>query len=299
MEAVCGLFGNTRQAYYKAKAHRERTDEEQRRLYAIVLELVQALRMRLPHLGSYKLWLMLKLPLLATGIQIGRDRFLSILRAAGLLLYPRRAFHVKTTDSRHWLKRYPNLIRLLQPTRPGEVWVVDLTYIRVGQQFCYLSLVTDAYSHKIVGYAISDNLSPEGSLRAVCMALKQRTKLPDGTSAPLIHHSDRGIQYACHEYTNLLKANGIAISMTENGDPYENAVAERINGILKHEFALVETFRDQLEARRAIDEAVRRYNEERPHMSCDYLTPTEAHLRNGILRKRWTKRVYHQPVPTT
>jgi putative transposase len=278
---------------------RKRKDAQQVRERRIVLEQVQALRARLPHLGSYKLWLKLKAPLLAEGIRIGRDRFLAMLRAAGLLLYPRRTYHVKTTNSRHWMKRYPNLIRTMQPTRPYELLVADLTYVRVAPQFSYLSLITDAYSHKIVGYAVSDNLSPEGSLQALRMALRQRPSTADGTYAPLTHHSDRGFQYCCYAYTNLLKEHGAAMSMTEKGDPYENAIAERLNGILKYEFALVDTFRNQAEVCKAVEQAVALYNDERPHMSCNFLTPTEAHRKQGALLKHWTKRSYRKPEPIT
>lgn len=163
----------------------------------------------------------------------------------------------------------------------------DITYIPYGQEFAYLSLITDLYSHKIVGYYLSENLKTEGPLIALKSAIKNR----NFKGRKLIHHSDKGIQYCSHLYTNLLKKNGISISMAEAGNPYENAVAERVNGILKEEFSLEFAQPETINMlRKIVDNAIWIYNNLRSHSSCDYLTPNEAHFRSGILKKRWTKK---------
>lgn len=182
-------------------------------------------------------------------------------------------------------KKYTNLAREVIVTGIEELWVADITYIELEDRFCYLSLITDAYSRKIVGYHLSDNLGAAGCIEALQMALRYRTKKTPG----LIHHSDRGIQYCCAAYTEILHANQVLISMTENGDPYENAMAERVNGILKHEMGLNEVFVTFKHAEQNVDNAIYSYNTLRPHASCDYLTPDEAHQREGILPKRWKK----------
>ena len=167
-------------------------------------------------------------------------------------------------------------------SKANQLWVSDITYIRLSHGFCYLSIVTDAYSRKIVGYCLHATLSSQGAINALVIAIKQSK----GRDA-LIHHSDRGIQYCCADYVRLLEHYHIRISMTENGDPYENAIAERVNGILKSEFDLYRSFNSLAEASVAVDQAVHKYNHIRPHSSCDYMTPIVAHEQNGLLRKRW------------
>lgn len=181
------------------------------------------------------------------------------------------------------MKKYPNLIRELVLARSEQLWVADITYLCVGYDFNYLSLITDAYSKKIVGYHLHPNLSAEGSLQALSMALKNRTRFLHG----LIHHSDRGTQYCSFEYVSELRASGIAISMTEDGEGYENQIAERINGILKTEFYLNRIFRSHEEAKLAVAKSIDAYNTKRPHMSSDYLTPMQTHGQEGELQKRW------------
>ena len=188
-----------------------------------------------------------------------------------MLILRRRRF-VKTTDSRHGFHVWPNLIRNVVPSMPHQVWVSDLTYIRTDEGFMYLSLVTDAFSRKIVGFDVSDSLEAAGCQRALKMALKQ---LPEG--ARPIHHSDRGTQYCCDAYTGLLRKRGCPISMTEVNHCYENALAERVNGILKSEYALGEGFRRKPQAVQATRQAVTLYNERRPHTSLDYRLPAEVH----------------------
>ncbi len=193
-----------------------------------------------------------------------------------------------TTNSKHWMKKYPNLIRNMEVEQAEQLWVSDITYICIGEDFNYLSLITDAYSRKIIGYHLHVRLDNEGCLNALHMALAQRTK-----SGLLIHHSDRGTQYCSKEYVEVLQKAGIAISMTEKGDPYENAIAERVNGILKTEFALGSVFASRDEAQQAVTKSIVLYNEVRPHLSCNYLTPEQAHLQKGKLEKKWKN--YDQP----
>lgn len=194
---------------------------------------------------------------------------------------------VCTTDSNHPFKKYPNLIRDIELQGPETVWVSDITYIPLAPQtkrFCYLSLITDAYSRKIVGWRLHRTLEKEGPILALRMALLNRQNV---LSNSLIHHSDRGLQYCCYEYTDMLTDNNIRISMTEMGDPYENAIAERVNGILKTEFKLDDSFRTFEEAYHSVERAISIYNEKRPHSSCNYLTPADAHNRKGHLPAKW------------
>jgi transposase InsO family protein len=268
---------------------RQRLSKDEQTVQTII-ELVDAIRRQLPKIGARKLLFLLMDQLATRGITIGRDRFFRVLREHGLLVYPTRPFKVHTTNSKHWYRKYPNLIKDVVPTRANELWVADITYVTIEPQFRYLSLITDAYSHKIVGYDLSESLSAAGPLRALEQALAQRKPEPNGSHLPLIHHSDRGIQYCSYVYTDRLRDQQIDISMTNNGDPYENAVAERLNGILKYEFEIVQGFQSHVHATTAISQAITSYNTLRPHLSCDYLTPEQAHQRTGRLTKRWTKR---------
>lgn len=276
---LCKLFGKSRQAYYK----REDFIEEQYQLHAIILELVLQIRRELPGIGTKKLYWCLREPFKTHGIKFGRDKLHSLLMQHGLLIRRRRGVP-KTTNSRHWLKKYPNLVRELVVSQSEQLWVADITYICVGYDFNYLSLITDAYSHRIVGYCLYPNLSAQGSMRALDMALKTRTKfLPD-----LIHHSDRGTQYCSFEYVLELKESRISISMTEDGEGYENQIAERLNGILKTEFGLNKIFKSHEDAKLAVQLSIDAYNTKRPHLSCGYLTPIEAHFTEVPFEKKWT-----------
>ena len=214
---------------------------------------------------------------------MGRDKLHELLRGHGMLIKRRRTVP-KTTNSHHWMKKYPNLIRGLTIESTETVWVSDLTYICVGYDFSYLSLITDAHSRMIMGYCLHQFLTTEGCLNALDMALKSREKY-DGR---LIHHSDRGSQYCSFQYVKALRDASIGISMTENGDPYENAIAERVNGILKSDFRLNRVFNNHNEALSATESAIRNYNNLRPHMSCDYMTPAKAHELNlPVMKKHW------------
>ena len=274
---ICRLFGKTRQGWYEFCDRKEDRSLE----VIIILKLVEEIRQSLPRVGVRKLLYMLQPRLEEHNIKYGRDKLYDLLGHHGLLLrYRRRKPY--TTDSNHPYRKYPNLIRDKILTCPGQLWVSDITYLRLTQGFCYLSIVTDAYSRKIIGYQVHPTLASEGAVRALIMAaetLKPREKP--------IHHSDRGIQYCCAEYVQMIEHFNIQISMTENGDPYENAIAERVNGILKGEFGLDKTFSSIEQSITETAEAINAYNYKRPHASCDYLTPAAAHEHNGILRKRW------------
>ena len=227
---------------------------------------------------------------------MGRDKLHELLRKNGLLIRRKRGIP-KTTNSRHWMKKYPNLILELVVAQSEQLWVADITYICVGYDFNYLSLITDAYSHQIVGYCLYPNLSAQGTMHALDMALKSRTKfLPD-----LIHHSDRGTQYCSFEYVLELKESKISISMTQDGEGYENQIAERMNGILKTEFGLNKIFKSHEDAKLAVHLSIDAYNTKRPHLSCGYLTPAQAHITENRLEKKWnnyrTKKFSGQTLP--
>lgn len=274
------LFGLSRQSYYKNKTSRIKRNAD----LIIVRDMVMRIRCKMPRIGTRKLYYLIKDELNILHIKIGRDVLFNFLRAEHLLIKPKRSY-VKTTNSKHWMKKYPNLIKNIEVTKPEQLWVSDITYIQTEQGHNYLSLVTDAYSKKIMGYELLDNLSSTGPLKALKSALKNRKYTHD-----LIHHSDRGLQYCSADYINILKENNVLISMTENGDPYENAIAERINGILKYEFLIIDGFKNHLEALNVIKESVGIYNEERPHLSCEMLTPNQTHLQQEIQIKKWKKK---------
>lgn len=264
---VCKCFDFERDAYYKYRFRKVREDEKE----AKILKLVQARRVELPREGVRKLHETLSEPFEKQEIKIGRDCLLDILRRHNMLVYKKRSF-VKTTDSNHPFHKYKNLIKDLYITGINQVWVSDITYIRLVKGHCYLALITDMYSRKIVGFDVSDSLELTGCLRALQMALKTLPK-----KHKLIHHSDRGSQYCSHAYTDELKKRKIQISMTEDNHCYENAMAERVNGILKDEFYLDECF-DCLDfAAFACKNAIRLYNTKRLHLSLGYRTPEQVY----------------------
>jgi transposase InsO family protein len=214
--------------------------------------------------------------------QIGRDKFFDLLRSNGLLVRKRRT-RVYTTDSHHWLRKYPNLIKDITAERPNQIWVSDITYIKTQSGFVYLSLVTDVYSRKIIGWNLSDNMETKAPLRALHMAISQ---LP-ADAQQVIHHSDRGVQYCSGKYVRCLQKHHIKISMTENSDPYENAIAERVNGIIKTEWLYDIKLKDIDQAKKAIRQIIKLYNRKRPHYSVELLTPEQAHQTNGKLKRMW------------
>ena len=220
----------------------------------------------------------------------GRDAFIEILRKNGLMVHIRRRRRYKTTDSNHHYRKYPNLIKDVVPHRPNEIWVSDITYIETDEGVCYLSLITDAYSHKIVGWALGSTLETMYPLEALRMALDT---IDDETASRLIHHSDRGVQYCCDAYVQKLQEYDISISMTEDYKPTDNAIAERVNGIIKMEKVYrMHVFKDIECARDTIGRYIQFYNNRRPHMSIGYKTPSKVHLEQGIQQKMWKKRIY-------
>jgi putative transposase len=279
---LCMLFGKTRHAFYDKAWHLQ----ERLETHDIVLELVAQIRREIPRIGTPKLYHMIKKPLQNQGVQIGRDALHQLLFNEGLIIRPKKRYAI-TTDSKHWMKKYPNLIKNVIVQESEQIWVSDITYIVIKDDFNYLSLITDAYSKLIVGFCLYPSLEAEGCLNALRMALGQRVK-----STSLIHHSDRGSQYCSNDYTQLLNKKEVEISMTNKGDPYENAIAERVNGILKTDFNLSRIFDNREDALIAVSKGIHAYNNLRPHMSCNYLTPVEAHQKTGLLNKKWKPKKY-------
>ncbi len=247
-----------------------------------IIDAVRQIRQMDPGIGYYKLWLMMKRMFGCDRVP-GRDAFLGLLRDFHLMQRRPRPRH--TTNSNHRYRKYRNLIRGFVPTRPNELWVSDITYIDLVDSCCYLHLVTDAYSHKIVGWCLSETLEAEHTMEALGMAVSQATA---DELRGLIHHSDRGVQYCCNAYTDELKKYGIRISMTEDYRPTDNAIAERVNGILKTEVIYRERrFKSLQDARERIASFIGFYNDLRPHASIGMKAPSEAHMENGPQRCTW------------
>lgn len=260
---MCKSVGYSRAGYYK----RARVEIRRRREEAVVLSLVINCKYRQPVVGVRKMQKML----LNKGLRVGRDRLFSLLRREGLLVRRKRRY-VRTTNSHHRFRVHKNLIKELELRRPNHVYVADITYLKISGGFSYLSLITDKYSRKIVGYELSRSLALEGTLKALEMATGAMQ-----ATGEIIHHSDRGLQYCSNVYTNKLKKHGIKISMTEENHVYENALAERVNGILKNELLLGSEHLPFREAKKLVDEAVKIYNYERLHLSLNYKTPAVVH----------------------
>lgn len=272
------MFGNTRSAFYKAEQRAGHENLE----HGLIVEQVREIRKDQPYLGTEKIYHMIKPFLQDHRIKIGRDKLHKLLTTYGLQSSRRRR-RAKSTDSKHGYRKYPDLAKELEAVRPNQLWSSDITYVRRFQDFSYLSLIIDNYSHKIVGWHLSKNLSTEGPARALEMALRHRRE-DRSVRLPLMHHSDRGIQYCSRAYVALLKQHKVTISMAYAS--YNNPVSERINGILKTEL-LRDGYPTHEEALAAIARAIKIYNNERPHRSIDMLTPAEAHKRSGPLKKRW------------
>jgi transposase InsO family protein len=247
----------------------------------ILLQLVGQERKLMPRIGGRKLLYKLQ-DRLPQELQLGRDSFFDFLRGYGLLVRKKR-YRAKTTFSNHWLRKYPNLIKDFTPDRPHQLWVSDITYIETDEGFIYLFLITDAYSRKIIGWSVSDTLESKHAICALYMALSQ---LPVGITN-VFHHSDRGVQYCCEKYVKLLQKNHFQISMTDNGDPLENAIAERVNGILKTEWLYDLKIKTKEKAKEEVYRIISIYNNDRPHSSLDMLTPNQAHCQSGKLKKHW------------
>jgi transposase InsO family protein len=263
---ACRLFGISRQGFYQKESR------EHHRLLQLqqVKQMVVDQRMEMPRLGGRKVYYLIKESLEDHHIKLGRDGLFDFLRSEHMLIKPRKSY-TKTTWSKHWLHKHPNLIKEARLIRPEQVWVSDITYVPTKTGNTYLSLITDAYSRKIVGHHLSNDLRTEGVSQALRMAIEGRK-----TRLPLIHHSDRGLQYCSAEYQQLLSTQQIQPSMTDGYDCYQNALAERINGILKDEFLLA-TYNDHGQLKQIIKESIQIYNTKRPHMKLNYKTPAFIH----------------------
>jgi putative transposase len=276
---LCRLLGINRQIYYRSI----RINNNTRKLIEKVLVMVREVRLQMPRIGTRKLFYILLDKL--KPLKIGRDRLFSILKANNMLISPKRSYHV-TTDSHHRFKKHKNLIENMIPNRPEQVWVSDITYIGNRKNPLYLSLVTDAYSKKIVGYNVSNTLETKASLEALKMAIKARNYKTES----LIHHSDRGLQYCSGDYQAVLTRYSITCSMTESYDPYANAIAERINGILKQEFVGYDRNISQIMMKELVKNSIKIYNNVRPHLSCQFKTPQMMHQQNQIKIKTYKKK---------
>jgi len=279
VSALCVMFGMSKQAYYKQVKHRKEVIMAWQPVRKSILDK----RRSMPRLGTRKLHYLLK----EEGIDIGRDHLFGFLRGEGMLVRKQKRF-VTTTDSRNWMREHANLVEDIDLDRPEQLWVADITYLdTVSDGHLYLHLITDAYSKQIMGYELCNNMNAASTDKALQMALKERLY----KDAPLIHHSDRGLQYCSKLYTDRLKDNNIAISMTQTGSPYDNAVAERINGILKDEFGLGDKLTDTKEALRQTRQSIFAYNHLRPHLSCHMLTPKQMHMQKNIKIKTYKREV--------
>lgn len=269
MKWLYECFGVSKQAFYKRlkTAKKQRNDED---------ELIRMVKEQRKYTGSQtgglKLYCSLKAEMEQKDIKVGRDKFYAFLRSNQLLVAKSKNYHV-TTDSKHQFYKYPNLVQNKVPTRPEQLWVSDITYIKTEAGHNYLALVTDAYSKQIMGYHLGNHMKASLCTEALSMAIKNR-KYP---SKALIHHSDRGFQYCSAEYVKLAQDNGMTMSMTEQYDPYENAVAERVNRTLKYEFGLRMTLKDTALAKQMVEYGVHVYNTRRLHLSLNMLTPKQVH----------------------
>ena len=290
MTAACGLLGRSRQAFYKKK-----TDEAGQLAREVrILDAVREIRETDPGIGGVKLWLMLSV-MFKTGWVPGRDKFMNLLRRHGLMQKPRRSR--STTNSNHRFHKWKNLIRGFVPTRASQLWVSDITYIELRGGCCYLHLVTDAYSKKIVGWCLAESLAAVFTLKALRMAIEQAG---GGDLSGLIHHSDRGIQYCCDLYVEELQKHNILISMTEDYKPTDNGIAERVNGIIKGEsiYRQERRFTTYEEALEHIGRFVLFYNGKRLHYSIGLQTPNVAHEQTGEQKKMWKNKNYRRDEPS-
>jgi len=267
------LLGISRQAYYKRIQSRKKRSAELK----LVKTMVVNKRILQPRLGTRKLYHLLSGSINSLGIKIGRDALFDLLRSEHMLVEPMKSY-TKTTNSKHWLHKHPNYYKDLWITSAEQAWVSDITYLRTRSGFCYLSLVTDSFSRKIMGYHVSPNLQTEGCIKALEIAIKQKTY-----DTPTLHHSDKGLQYCSEDYQSVLKENLMKCSMTDGYDPYQNALAERVNGILKNEF-FPDTFENLDQARKIVEQSVFIYNNIRPHLSLNMETPDHVHKKNSKLK---------------
>jgi len=278
---LAGLFGYSRQSFYNGVKENEFAENA---IEPLIVEKAKDYRKDNPGLGCAKLYLIIKQLFDSTGCMPERDAFIELLRQNGLMVQIKRRRHYKTTDSSHHYHKYENLIKEIVPSRPNEIWGSDITYVETEEGVCYLSLITDAYSHMIGGWAVGPTLETVYPLEALRMAL---STIDDETASMLIHHSDRGCQYCSQAYVQELKKHNVSISMTQSGDPLENAVAERANGILKTEWLYKMTIPTREKCRQELERIILFYNTERPHMSIGMQTPVEAHAQTSEQKRCW------------
>lgn len=287
---ICRLFGVTRQAYYQYFWRQEDLVLE----HNLILDQVIEIRGNHRRMGTRKLYELLEPFMLTHQIKMGRDALFDLLSCHNLLVKRRRRT-VKTTNSFHYYRKYPNLVKEFNPTGRNQLWVSDITYWKIGGKHVYISLVTDAFSRKVVGYQLLGTLEAEGPIRALKKAISGLLSGPDDCFE-LIHHSDRGIQYCSKEYVKVLNKHQVKISMTESGDPRENALAERVNGILKDEYLYNYSPKSIEEAKKILDQTINLYNKERPHMSIGNLVPEKVHELNLNTEQLW--KGYYKENPT-
>jgi len=287
---LCGWFGITRQAYYQNSWREIEVSVEE----DLIIKEVQSIRNNHKRMGVRKLYQKLEPIMQEHQVKMGRDALFNLLSAHGMLVRKRKR-RIQTTQSSHWLRKYSNLVRTFIPTSPNQLWVSDITYWKIKNGHVYISFITDAYSHKIVGYHVAQTLETVETIQSLRMAL---SGLLMGTESHpnLVHHSDRGVQYCSGEYVKLLHKNDIKISMTENGDPLENAIAERINGILKDEYLIDSVVGSISEAKAILKRSVIYYNEDRPHMSIGNNYPDDVHKEKLKTEKLWKN--YYKKKPT-
>lgn len=286
---LCGWFGITRQAYYQNNWEGVSTTLEEE----IVIQQVKNIRKNHRRMGTRKLYEIIQPFMLEHNIKIGRDALFNMLSANHLLVRKRKR-RIQTTNSYHWLRKYPNLIREFVPTAINQLWVSDITYWKLKEGHVYISFITDAYSHKIVGYQVAETMEAIESIYALQMAL---SALKTENHLQLTHHSDRGIQYCSHAYVKLLQDYNIKISMTENGDPLENAIAERVNGIIKDEYLDTYDIENIKEAKELLKAVVDLYNNERPHMSIGNFTPNQIHQSTTKIETEKLWKNYYKKKP--
>lgn len=267
------MLGLSRQSFYATLKRYSIRESELLHVKRLVLEV----RMKLPRLGTRKLYYILNEQLKELNIKIGRDALFDYLRRENLLIKPKKQY-TRTTFSKHWLRKHPNLYKKIEINKPEQVFVSDITYVKTKQTVCYLSLVTDAYSRKIMGFSVSENMNAENVSIALKIAIKNRIN-----NEKLIHHSDRGLQYCSEYYQTILKQNQIIPSMADGYDCYQNALAERINGILKQEF-LIEKTKDITELTKMVEQSVYLYNNTRPHLSLNMQTPEMRHKKSEEIK---------------
>jgi transposase InsO family protein len=245
----------------------------------------------MPRLGTRKLYHLLREDFNREGIAVGRDKLFTLLRQDNLLVGKRKRF-TKTTHSHHWMRKHPDMVKDMVVKRPEQLWVADITYVAIETGYAYLHLITDAYSKQIMGYFVSTDLCASSTIKALTMSLENRKY-----QGELVHHSDRGLQYCSSGYVKILTDNNISISMTQSGSPYDNAIAERVNGILKDEFGLDHVFKTIDQLKKQTSESIKIYNEQRPHLSNQMLTPEKMHLQELLKPKKWNKKSTGNLIP--